>query len=261
MSDVLPDGLWEIVQPLLPPAPKTGRPRADQRAVMTTVLFVQASGCSWEKADGLFGVTRATAHHWFQTWTEAGLWPTIHRTILDELGRRACWTGPAPPSTPSRSAPREGENTGPNPTDRGKPGSKLHLLCDNQGLPLTCAVSAANVNDIEALKPLVRGIPAVRSRRGPRRRRPAKLHGDKAYHSRAQRRWLRERGIGVRLARPGVESSQRLGPAPVQGRALHRLVGLLPQVERALGAQGLGLPGHARHRLHPHLLQAPGQAR
>ncbi|WP_042284279.1 IS5 family transposase, partial [Nocardiopsis alba] len=109
------------------------------------------------------------------------------------------------------SAPREGEKTGPNPTDRGKPGSKLHLLCDNQGLPLTCAISAANVNDGEALKPLVRGIPAVRSRRGPRRRRPAKLHGDKAYHSRDRRRWLRERQIGVRIARPGVESSQRLG--------------------------------------------------
>ncbi|ASU58204.1 transposase [Nocardiopsis dassonvillei] len=59
MIDVLPDGLWEIVQPLLPPVPKTGRPRADQRAVLTTVLFVQASGCSWEKAHGLFGVTPA----------------------------------------------------------------------------------------------------------------------------------------------------------------------------------------------------------
>ncbi|WP_017602043.1 transposase [Nocardiopsis lucentensis] len=35
--------------------------------------------------------------------------------------------------------------------------------------------------------------------------------GGKAYRSRDRRRWLRERGIGVRLARPGVESSQRLG--------------------------------------------------
>ncbi|MEV6821736.1 transposase [Nocardiopsis dassonvillei] len=51
MSDVLPNGLWEIVQPLLPPAPRTGRARVDQRAVLTTVLFVQASGCSWEKAE------------------------------------------------------------------------------------------------------------------------------------------------------------------------------------------------------------------
>ncbi|WP_460772083.1 transposase [Nocardiopsis nanhaiensis] len=69
--------------------PEDRPPRVDQRAVLTTVLFVQTSGCSWEKADGLFGVTRATAHRWFQTWTEAGVWPTIHRAVLDELGRRA----------------------------------------------------------------------------------------------------------------------------------------------------------------------------
>lgn len=61
------------------------------------------------------------------------------------------------------------------------------------------------------LKPLVRGIPAVRSRRGPRRRRPVKLHGDKAYHSSENHEWLRGRGIGARIARPGIESSQRLG--------------------------------------------------
>lgn len=89
MSDVLPDGLWEIVEPLLPPTSATGRPRVDQRAVVTTVLFVQASGCSWEAADGLFAVKRATAHRWFQAWTESGLWPRIHRAVLDELGRRA----------------------------------------------------------------------------------------------------------------------------------------------------------------------------
>ncbi len=53
------------------------------------MLFVQAPGCSWERAGGLFGVTRATAHRWFQTWTETGLWPTIHRMILEEPGRRA----------------------------------------------------------------------------------------------------------------------------------------------------------------------------
>lgn len=85
----MPDGLWEIVQPLLPPAPKTGRPRADQRAVLTTVLFLQTSGCSWERADGLFGITRATEHRWFQAWTEMGLCPTIHRAVVDEPGRRA----------------------------------------------------------------------------------------------------------------------------------------------------------------------------
>ncbi|MBB4929903.1 transposase [Lipingzhangella halophila] len=56
MSDTLPDGLWEFVQQLPPPPPKPGRPRMDQRAVLTTVLFVQVSGCSWETTDGLFGI-------------------------------------------------------------------------------------------------------------------------------------------------------------------------------------------------------------
>ncbi|MBR8744835.1 transposase [Nocardiopsis sp. MG754419] len=43
----------------------------------------------------------------------------------------------------------------------GKGGSRLQLLCDNQGLPLSYAISAANVNDGAALKALIRTVPAV----------------------------------------------------------------------------------------------------
>jgi hypothetical protein len=76
---------------------------------------------------------------------------------------------------------------------------------------LSVAISAANTNDADALKPLVRAIPAIRSRRGPRRRKPAKLHADKAYDHAELRRWVRDRGIVVRIARKGIESSKRLG--------------------------------------------------
>lgn len=76
---------------------------------------------------------------------------------------------------------------------------------------MSVAVSAANTNDADALKPLVRAIPAIKSRRGPRRRRPAKLHADKAYDHAALRKWLRDRGIVVRIARKGVETSKKLG--------------------------------------------------
>ncbi|MFJ4851658.1 MULTISPECIES: transposase [unclassified Streptomyces] len=51
----------------------------------------------------------------------------------------------------------------------------------------------------------------VGSRRGPRRRRPAKLHGDKGYDYDHLRRWLRSRNITPRIAREGIESCQRLG--------------------------------------------------
>ena len=76
---------------------------------------------------------------------------------------------------------------------------------------MSVAVSAANTNDADALKPLIRAIPAIKSRRGPRRRKPAKLHADKAYDHAALRTWLRDRGITVRIARKGIETSKKLG--------------------------------------------------
>ena len=89
------------------------------------------------------------------------------------------------------------------------------MLTDAGGLPLAVAVSAANTHDSLALIPLVQAIPAVRSRRGPRRRRPAKLHADKGYDYPHLRAWLRRRRITPRLtpriARRGVETSTRLG--------------------------------------------------
>ena len=110
-----------------------------------------------------------------------------------------------------RASEKRGPLTGPNPVDRGKPGSKLHVLTDAGGLPLAVAVSAANTHDSLALIPLVQAIPAIRSRRGPRRRRPAKLHGDKGYDYPHLRVWLRQRRISPRIARRGVETSERLG--------------------------------------------------
>lgn len=90
-------------------------------------------------------------------------------------------------------------------------GSKSHLICDRNGLPLSVAVSGANLHDSRALVPLVMGIPSIRSRQGPRRRRPAKLHGDKGHDYDHLRKWLRERGIVPRFAHRGAESSARLG--------------------------------------------------
>jgi transposase len=100
---------------------------------------------------------------------------------------------------------------GANPVDRGKPGSKLHLVCDGGGLPLTAAVTAANAGDSTMFQAVVEDIPPVRTPAGRRRTRPANVHADKGYDSRANRAYLRRRGIGPRIARRGVDSSARLG--------------------------------------------------
>jgi len=110
-----------------------------------------------------------------------------------------------------RPGEKGGTLTGPNPVDRGKKGSKLHVLSDAQGIPLAVAVSGANLHDSQAFKPLILAIPAIRSRRGPRRRRPVKIRADKAYYSADHLAWLRVRGLIPRIARPGIESGERLG--------------------------------------------------
>jgi transposase len=87
-------------------------------------------------------------------------------------------------------------------------------VIDASGIPLAVGLSAANSHDSQLLEQLVDAIPAIigpRGRPGRPRRRPAKLHADKGYDYPTCRRALRRRGISPRIARRGVESSQRLG--------------------------------------------------
>ena len=100
---------------------------------------------------------------------------------------------------------------GANPVDRAKPGSKLHLAVEGSGLPLSLLVTGANTNDSTMFEALLDDIPPVRTPAGQRRRRPEKVHADKAYDHRRCRGYLSERGIKVRIARRGIESSTRLG--------------------------------------------------
>ncbi|WP_455680643.1 IS5 family transposase [Streptomyces lavendulae] len=216
VRQLVPDSLWELFIRVMPEAPVRpqggGRRRADDRGVLAAILFVATSGCTWRQLPPMFGASWQTAHRRFTHWTEARVWAKLHRLILDELGSTGelDWSRCAIYSVSLRAV-KGGPLTGPNPTDRGKLGSKIHLITDRNGLPISLGVSGANMHDSLSLEPLVRVIPPIRSRRGPRRRRPAKLHADKGYDYVHLRRWLRKRGIRHRIARKGIESSQRLG--------------------------------------------------
>jgi hypothetical protein len=60
----------------------------------------------------------------------------LHLVVLDRLGEqgRLDWDR-ASVDTMSARARRGGTHVGANPVDRGKPGTKLHLVCDGGGLP------------------------------------------------------------------------------------------------------------------------------
>jgi transposase len=90
--ELVPDGLWKIVKPLIPPQrdrPQGGGTRhVDDRAEFTTVVYVLTIGCAWRHLPVEFLVSKATAHRRFVAWTAAGLWRRLHREVLDRLGEQ-----------------------------------------------------------------------------------------------------------------------------------------------------------------------------
>lgn len=84
------DELWEVVEPLLPkepPKPEGGRPRIDDRAALTGIIFVLKSGIPWEMLPQEMGCgSGVTCWRRLQEWQEAGVWERVHQSLLDRLG-------------------------------------------------------------------------------------------------------------------------------------------------------------------------------
>jgi IS5 family transposase len=107
--------------------------------------------------------------------------------------------------------PPGGGNTGPNLTDRGQSGTKCHLVVERQGILLAARISGANVHDSKMFEEMLDAIEPIRRPRGRPRKRPEKLHADKGYDYPRCRQARRRRRIKGRIARRGVDSSERLG--------------------------------------------------
>lgn len=78
------------------------------------------------------------------------------------------------------SARKWGPKRGRSPVDRGRTGSKHHLITDATGIPLAATLTGGNRNDVTQLIPLLEAVPPVRGKRGRPRRRPDVL-GDRGY--------------------------------------------------------------------------------
>jgi transposase len=104
-----------------------------------------------------------------------------------------------------------GDQTGPNPTDRRKKGSKHLIITDANGTPLACKLTGANRHDITQLIPLVNAIPAIRGKPGRPLRRPKSLYADRAYHSQMHSILLWSKEIEPHIAQRGVPHGSGLG--------------------------------------------------
>jgi transposase len=104
-----------------------------------------------------------------------------------------------------------GSHTGPSPVDRGRRGSKQHLLVDGRGLPLACTLTGGNRNDITQLLELLDRVPPVRGRIGRPRRRPDSVIADRGYDHDKYRRLVWKRGVKPVIARRQTEHGSGLG--------------------------------------------------
>ena len=83
--------------------------------------------------------------------------------------------------------------TGNNPTDRGKLGTKRHILTDKNGIPLSVVITSANTHDvtiaIDAVDSIIIERPSSSSLTTTNRNKNKKqnLCLDKAYHFQGSR--------------------------------------------------------------------------
>lgn len=211
------DELWALVEPLIPkrppPGEQGGRPPVDDRAALTGIIFVLKTGLPWEDLPQEMGCgSGMTCWRRFRDWQAAGVWERLHEILLAKLNAsgKIDWSRAAVDSGTVRAV-GGGETTGPSPTDRGKPGSKHHVVTEAQGVPLQVEVSAANAHDVTRFIPLIVNIPPVRGRPGRPRSRPESVYADRAYDSEPARAVVRWLGIEPFLAKRGVEHGSGLG--------------------------------------------------
>jgi hypothetical protein len=148
-----------------------------------------------------------------------------------------------------------GGKTGPNPTDRGRAGSKRHAITDLDGIPFALRLTAANIHDSRIFEELIDAVPPTRHGVDRPRHRPAKLHANKGCDFPQCRGAPRRRAIQPRIARPGRRQPRASGTASPGGGTNARLVQPHPPADNPLRATPRPLrslsPSHRRPHLPP----------
>jgi putative transposase len=229
----VPDGLWERIERILPCEKKkgsVGRPALPARQVVNGLLFVLRSGCQWKGLKKEWYGASSSLHKYFQEWNESGVWKKIYRLMVMyyQKKRRIRWKWQAVDSK-MVPAPLGGDQTGPNPTDRAKSGSKRHIWVDQRGAPLSIQITAANAHDVTEIMNLLNQpiVPRPKTKYQVQH-----LCADKAYDSEEVRTKLRKRKITPHIRKREYGSNPPPPPLESEKHPARRWV-----VERTLSWQ------------------------
>lgn len=186
---IIPDNLWSEIKNFIPQKKsKVGRPRSDEKMVLSAILYVIITGIQWHKLPDYYGKP-TTIHGWFRIWVKSKIFDEfLFKSIevaIQKFGIPESFLN----DTSSIKAPlaRFG---GKNPTDRAKNGVKKGIIIDWNRIILSVLVAPANQHDSKLLEPHIKNIKKFLDR-------PKVISTDSAWDSKKLRRELANANLAL----------------------------------------------------------------
>jgi transposase len=184
-----------------PGKPRPGHPLAATVRVLATLRRFVREGTPWRSLKAMpTQASGSTLRRRLADWASVNLLQRVHALLVamlrggPDLILDSC----------SVRAKRGGDLVGPNPTDRGKQGTKYHVAVTGDGVPVACAATGANVNDTLLFERLFLVAFAVVARIGT-------VFADKGYDAEASRELCRAFGAEPQLHKRGRPHGSGLG--------------------------------------------------
>lgn len=186
----LPDAGWELIKDLVATEQKMGRPRSDDRLVLNDIFWILCSGAAWRDLPERFDPW-STVYQRFRDWRDDGMFERVLERLHIRLNQEGLidldtWMIDSTAVRATRASSGAGKKGGTEePIDhalgrsRGGLTTKIHLVCDANGIPLRFLLSPGQASDFTHAQPLLDQV------RIPGKWRPRKryrwLLADKGY--------------------------------------------------------------------------------
>lgn len=147
----LSDASWELIKDLVSPEQKMGRPRSYDRLVLHGILWILCSGAAWRDLPERFGPW-STVYQRFRDWRDDGTFDRILERLHIRLNQEGLidldtWMIDSTAVRATRASSGAGKKGPEEPLDhvlgrsRGGLTTKIHMVCDANGVPLRFMLS------------------------------------------------------------------------------------------------------------------------